>query len=124
MKKSFLNREKPTLTCIVQAYTAERIKELVRMGKEQGADAFGMQLCKLSAEERNRETYEELFEAAGDAPIYVTNYRAHKNEGKTDEMLADELLELANCGATFATVWATTMTSGATSTTRAMGSLR
>ena len=37
MKKTFLNREKPTLTCMVQAYTAERIKELVRMGKTEEA---------------------------------------------------------------------------------------
>ena len=28
MKKTFLNREKPALTCMVQAYTAEMIKEL------------------------------------------------------------------------------------------------
>lgn len=104
MKKSFLNREKPALTCMVQAYTADRIKELVKMGREQGADAFGMQFCKLSAEERNANTYRELFEYAGDAPVYVTNYRGQKNEGKTDEVLADELIELAKCGATLCDV--------------------
>lgn len=104
MKKTFLNREKPTLTCMVQAYTAERIKELVKMGQEQGADAFGMQFCKLNTEYRNRETYEELFAAAGDAPVYVTNYRGLNNVGKTDDMLAEELLELAHCGATLCDV--------------------
>ena len=104
MKKSFLNREKPTLTCMVQAYTAERIKELVRMGEAQGAEAYGMQLCKLSAEERNKETYKELFATAGDAPVYVTNYRGQKNEGKSDDVLAEELLELAECGATLCDV--------------------
>ena len=30
MKKTFLNREKPALTCMVQAYTAERIKEIAQ----------------------------------------------------------------------------------------------
>ena len=104
MKKSFLNREKPTLTCMVQAYTAERIKELVRMGHEQGAEAFGMQLCKLDASERNKETYRELFEACGDAPVYVTNYLAHKNIEKSYDRLADELVELAECGATLCDV--------------------
>ena len=32
-------------------------------------------------------------------PLYVTNYRIAKNEGKTDEQLAEELLEAAECGA-------------------------
>ena len=46
------------------------------------------------------DTARKLFAAAEGLPIYVTNYRGHENTGKTDETLAQELLELADCGAT------------------------
>ena len=48
---------------------------------------------------RNKENYKELFNHANDRPTYVTNYRYSKNEGKSDEQLAEELLELADNGA-------------------------
>ena len=34
----------------------------------------------------------------------MTNYRLGENEGKSDEILSDELLELADCGATLCDV--------------------
>lgn len=37
-------------------------------------------------------------------PIYVTNYRRHKNAGRTDEELVDGLMTLADCGATLVDV--------------------
>ena len=37
-------------------------------------------------------------------PVYVTNYRIFENEGKTDEELADELVGLAEGGATLCDV--------------------
>ena len=40
-----------------------------------------------------------MFAYAKDKPVYVTNYRHTSNEGKTDDMLAAELVELAECGA-------------------------
>ena len=64
-----------------------------------GADAFGIQFCKLKAEYRNVETYKALFKSARGLPAYVTNYRHSENTGKGDDNLADELLELADCGA-------------------------
>ena len=42
------------LTCMVQAKTAERIKELADKAKPEGAEAFGMQFCKLEDEFRNK----------------------------------------------------------------------
>ena len=39
-----------------------------------------------------------------DKPVYVTNYRLGQNEGKADDVLGDELLELADCGATLCDV--------------------
>ena len=84
---------------MVQAHTPERIKELIDLSIPEGAEAFGMQFCKLEEQYRTREVYEELFDYAGDRPVYVTNYRSGVNKEKTDEQISEELLELADCGA-------------------------
>ena len=103
-KLTFLNREKPLLVCMVQADNPERIKELIDRSLPEGAEAFGMQFCKMKAEYRNKKTYRELF-AYTDKPIYATNYRRYgENAGKSDDVLAEELLELAECGATLCDV--------------------
>ncbi|MBR3894543.1 MAG: type I 3-dehydroquinate dehydratase [Clostridia bacterium] len=105
MKKTFLNREKPLLTCMVQADNPDRIKELVEHSLPEGAEAFGMQFCRMKPQYRRREVYRELFEFVSPLPTYVTNYRACENAGvKSDDVLAEELLELAECGATLCDV--------------------
>ena len=100
MKPTFLKYEKPLITAMVQADNPERIKELIDASVPEGADAFGMQFCQMKKEYRNRDTYRELFAYAGDRPVYVTNYRYAGNEGKSDDVIAAELAELAECGAT------------------------
>jgi 3-dehydroquinate dehydratase type I len=58
----------------------------------------------MKKEYRNKETYKALFDYT-DLPIYVTNYRNRiSNEGKSDDVLAAELVELAECGATLVDV--------------------
>lgn len=99
MKKTFLEYDKPTLTVMVQANNPDRIKELMDKSSVNGAEAYGMQFERLKSEYRNRKVYKELFTYT-DKPVYVTNYRYGENEGKSDEVLAEELLELADCGAT------------------------
>ena len=84
---------------MVQANTPERIRELINLSRPEGAEAFGMQLCKMKEEYRNTDTYKELFEYSLPQPTYVTNYRSHQNQGKSDEVLADEMLAIAECGA-------------------------
>ena len=104
-KPTFLNSENPLLTCMVQANDPSRIKELISKAKPDGAEAFGMQFCRMKPEYRNKETYRELFDFASPLPTYVTNYRGHGfNKEKSDEILALELLELAECGATLCDV--------------------
>ena len=104
MKNTFLNYERPLLTCMMQATTPQRIKELIDASLPEGAEAFGMQFCRLEQAYRTKETYKELFAHAAH-PVYVTNYRKHgSNEGKSDEVLAAELLEMAECGATLCDV--------------------
>ena len=103
-KRTFLNYEKPLLVSMVQADNPDRIKALIDASIPEGAEAIGMQFCKLKAEYRNEKTYRELF-AYSDLPVYVTNYRNHiSNVGKSDDILAAELVELAECGATLVDV--------------------
>ena len=102
--RTFLNYDKPLLTSMVQASNSDRIKALIDASIPEGAEAIGMQFCQLKAEYRNEKTYRELF-AYTDLPIYVTNYRNHiSNIGKSDDVLAAELVELAECGATLCDV--------------------
>ena len=103
--KTFLTYERPLLTCMVQADNPDRIKELIDLARPEGAEAFGMQFCKMKKEYRNKKSYRELFEYASPLPVYVTNYRNHlSNAGKSDDVLAAELVELAECGATLCDV--------------------
>ena len=101
--RKFLVKE-PQIVSMVQAYTPERVEELMALSLKDGAEAFGMQFCRMRAEYRTPETYKRLFAKAGDIPTYVTNYRMGENEGKSDELIADELVELAECGATLCDV--------------------
>lgn len=89
---------------MVQADTPERVKELMDQSVPEGAEAFGMQFEQMKEEYRNKEVYHSLFDYANDKPVYVTNYRLAKNLDKSDEQLAEELLELADCGATLCDV--------------------
>lgn len=99
MKQSFFDNDKALLTVMVQANNPDRIKELIDKSISDGAEAYGMQFEQMRREYRTKEVYRDLFSYAKDKPVYVTNYRHTSNEGKTDDMLAEELLELADCGA-------------------------
>ena len=99
MKRSFFENDKALLTVMVQADNSDRIKELIDKSIPDGAEAFGMQFEQMKSEYRTKEVYKDLFAYTKDRPVYVTNYRHASNEGKTDDMLASELVELADCGA-------------------------
>lgn len=100
MKKSFINREKPWLTLLFSPASAEDAIRDIRKALEDGAEAFCIQTEALRPEDRNPESYRRIFDAMGDCPVYVTNYRHHANENATDDEIAAGLLELAHCGAT------------------------
>ena len=103
-KASFLGHPSPLLTVMAQAATAPRAMELMERGYMGGAEAFGLQFCRMKAEYKTPETFASLFAAARGLPVYVTNYRQGENEQKTDDTLATEILELAECGATLCDV--------------------
>lgn len=99
MKRSFFENDKALLTVMVQADNPDRIKELIDKSAAEGAEAFGMQFEQMKGEYRTKEVYKDLFAYAKDRPVYATNYRGGHNKGKTDDTLAEELIELAECGA-------------------------
>lgn len=99
MTAKFLRKDRPTLTCMVQARTGERILELIEKGLDSGADAFGVQLEQLEFEYRTRDWMKKIFSATDGKPVYVTNYRSGINEGISDEDRAKELISAAECGA-------------------------
>ena len=100
MGKIFLNQEKPMLTVMLQCETPEVAISRIRNANCLGAEAYGLQVESLKPEYRNTETYKKIFAEMQDKPCYVTNYRMGSNTGKTDEELAEGLLELADNGAT------------------------
>ena len=100
MKPSFVHYENPTLALLFSPESADNAIEIMNQGIEQGAEGFCIQTEALRVEDRNPETYKKIFAAAGQRPIYVTNYRHHSNENASDEEIAEGLLELARCGAT------------------------
>lgn len=93
----------PVLISMVQGTSAARVEELMRLSYEAGAEGFGIQLETLRAEERTDEVYKRLF-SLYPLPTYVTNYRFRSNDGKSDDVLAEELVGIASCGATIVDV--------------------
>ncbi len=100
MKPTFLKYDKPLITSMVLAENADRIKYLIDKSIEDGAEALGIQIERTKPEYRNAETYRDIFSYTKGLPFYVANYRRGYNEGKSDDVLAEELLEMADCGAT------------------------
>ncbi len=99
MKKSFLNREKPMLTVMLECATPELTIGKIRNANCHGADAYGVQIESLEPQYHNEAVYKKLFDEMGDRPSYVTYYRTKKNADKTDEELAEGQLLLAKSGA-------------------------
>ena len=102
--KSFLNQKSPFITEMVQTPTAEMAENSIRNAIADGANAIGFQLGSLNKEYRTEEHLSKIFEAAGDAPIYFTNYRKGLNAGMSDDELCDGLFFALKCGATMVDV--------------------
>jgi len=100
MKPSFLNHEKPLYTVMVQAETPENAIRTIHRAIPEGADAFGLQTCKLKPEYRNEETYRRIFAEMEGRPSYVTNYRHGANAGVDDDGVAEGMMLAARAGGT------------------------
>ena len=104
MKKSFLNTKEPLITEMVQTKTADMAEKSIRYAIADGATAIGFQMGSLEKEYRTEKNLKRIFDAAGEAPIYFTNYRKGINAGLSDEELMDGLLFGLECGATMVDV--------------------
>ena len=104
MKPTFLNEERPLLCAILQYNTPEGAIGAIRNGLAYGAEAFGLQMESFEKEDNNVDTFKKLQGEMRGKPCYVTNYRRHENAGKSDETLAEEMLEFAQNGATLCDV--------------------
>jgi 3-dehydroquinate dehydratase type I len=100
MKPTFLNREKPLKTCMIQVREPLDFVCLAREGMFDQADAFGFQIEQFKKENRTEQIYRDMFKVTCDKPIYVTNYRGGINEGSTDEELAEGLMLALKAGGT------------------------
>lgn len=97
--RKFLTGNRPTFTVMIQAREKSRVMELMEKGKNGGADAFGLQLEQLMPQYRTEEHLRDMFSAAEEKPVYVTDYRTMLNTGMSDDELTDELIRAASCGA-------------------------
>ncbi len=95
--QDFFNYEKPLLCAMVQCRTAEDCKKKIKDSIDEGAEALGIQLCKLKHEYRTREQLCDIFAACAGLPIYITSYRKVESAGYTDEECADYLLFALDC---------------------------
>jgi len=96
--QDFFNYEKPILCAMIQCRTPEDCKEKIRDSIAEGAEALGIQLCKLRREYRTRECLCDIFAECRGLPIYITSYRKGESDGYTDEECADFLLFALDCG--------------------------
>ena len=94
----FLQNRKPVVTVMVQSKTVENAVNMIRNAVYEGADAFGLQICQLAAEERKK--IGEIYAAADGRPFYITNYRYVYNTGISDEECMNGLLEGLRMGGT------------------------
>lgn len=104
MEKSFLNRENPMLTVMLQCETPEVAISRIRNANMLGAEAYGLQVESLKPEYHNTETYQRIFGEMQGRPCYVTQYRCRNNTGLTDDELAEKLIVTAESGATLCDV--------------------
>lgn len=102
--RNFLVNDKSVLTVMLQCETPEEVIRRIRNSLCLGGEAFGLQVENLQLEYHTREVYERIVKEAGDKPTYFTNYRNNYNTGKSDKVLADELVEIAGCGVTLCDV--------------------
>ena len=90
MKKSFL-QDHPLMTAMLHTDTVDTAIRNAGVCVADGCDAICWQVCQLQEQFHNAESYRRVLEAAGDKPVYVTYYRHHFNEEKSDDTLAEKL---------------------------------
>ncbi len=89
---------------MIQAATPTDAKMLIRNAAFDGCDAYGYQNCQMGLEYRTEGIIRDLYNQMSGKPIYVTNYKNNRNEGRDEADLMDELVRLIEYGATLADI--------------------
>lgn len=100
MKPTFLKYERPLLCAMILCSTPDECIEKIKKSLDAGAEAFGIQLCKLKQEYRSVETLKRIFDACEGKPIYVTSYRGGESKGFSDDECVELLMRALDAGAT------------------------
>lgn len=95
---NFLANNRPQVTVMIQSKTAENAINTIRSAIYEGADAFGLQICRIEPEERKR--LNDIFASGSGRPFYITNYRYGYNEGLSDDECMKGLTEGLKIGGT------------------------
>lgn len=104
MKPTFLTYDKPLLTAMIQCPTPNECIEKIQASLNDGAEAFGIQLCRLKRKYRTKEILKSIFNACGNKPIYVTSYKLAESADYTYDDCAKLLLLALDSGATLCDV--------------------
>ena len=101
---TFLKYDKPLICAMIQCHTPEECIAKIKRSISAGAEALGIQLCKIRIEYRTEEQLRPIFEACEGLPVYITSYRSGESKGLSDEDCAALLCLGVKCGATLADV--------------------
>ena len=101
---TFLKYDKPLICAMIQCVTPEECIAKIKRSISAGAEAIGLQLCKIERSYRTEEQLRPIFEACEGLPVYITSYRSGASKGYTDEECAELLCLGVKCGATLADV--------------------
>jgi len=100
MRRDFFDNRKPSLVAMVSGDNTRDVIAEVTNSLYAGADAFGIQLCRLKEEFRTEEELKKMFGACQGKPIYVTSYRTGQSAGYTYKQCVELLVRAYGCGAT------------------------
>jgi 3-dehydroquinate dehydratase len=101
---TFLKYDKPLICAMIQCPTPEECIAKIKRSISAGAEALGIQLCKIRREYRTEENLRPIFETCEGLPVYITSYRGGESKGYTDEECAELLCLGVKCGGTLADV--------------------
>ncbi|MBE6618190.1 MAG: type I 3-dehydroquinate dehydratase [Ruminococcaceae bacterium] len=104
MKPTFLNRSEPLMTAMILEKDKEKILYYMDRAIKNGADALGLQFCYLDKACHNEKDITDILSASNGLPTYVTYYRSHENQGKSEDEIGEGLVKLTRCGATLCDV--------------------
>ena len=98
---SFLHSDHPILTGMLKSTTKQELLLEIDRLREEGAEAFGLQVEVLTAEAKQEDALAEILSAMRDKPIYLTDYLRMNTTPDIDwHTLAQRLIRAAELGAT------------------------